>query len=150
MENLLQTYPKVDAYWRRMTRWPSARSMRWTERTKSAGLSVSMPARRRLEPIKQGNCSLAATIPGLNKGVSVVMAAVRALRKQPVPRTSLAETEVVTSANYQSYDVAPDKLTCPTWPTPSGSEAEHRPLYFRSKDMHWIIYCNDKPDPGAS
>jgi ribose transport system substrate-binding protein len=47
--------------------------------------------------------------------VGGVMAAVRTLHKQPVPKDISLKTEVVTSANYQSYDVAPDKLTCPAW-----------------------------------
>jgi ribose transport system substrate-binding protein len=25
------------------------------------------------------------------------------------------KTEIVTAANYQRFDVAPEKLTCPTW-----------------------------------
>jgi ribose transport system substrate-binding protein len=52
---------------------------------------------------------------GFKQGCIGVMAAVRALRGEPVPKDISLKTEVVTSANYQGFDVAPDKLTCPTW-----------------------------------
>jgi ribose transport system substrate-binding protein len=32
-----------------------------------------------------------------------------------VPKDISLKTEVVTSANYQSFDVAPEKMTCPAW-----------------------------------
>jgi ribose transport system substrate-binding protein len=48
------------------------------------------------------------------------MAAVRALRGEAVPKDISLKTEVVTAANYQGFDVAPDKLTCPTWAQATG------------------------------
>ena len=115
MENLLQTYPKVDG----VLAANDAMAIGALDaldganlHAKVVGINASMEA---VEMIKQGKLLASGDYSGFKQGCIGTMAALRSLRGQPVPKDIALGSEVVTSANYQKFDVAPDKLTCPTW-----------------------------------
>jgi ribose transport system substrate-binding protein len=115
MENLLQTYPNVDG----VLAANDAMAIGALDaldganlHAKVAGINASKEA---VDLIKQGKLLASGDYSGFKQGCLGVMAALRSLRGQPVPKDISLKTEVVTAANYQSFDVAPDKLTCPTW-----------------------------------
>jgi ribose transport system substrate-binding protein len=115
MENLLQTYPNVDG----VLAANDAMAIGALDaldganiNAKVAGINASKEA---IDLIKQGKLLASGDYSGFRQGCLGVMAAVRVLRGEPVPKQISLKTEVVTSANYQSFDVAPDKLSCPAW-----------------------------------
>ncbi|MGA3249621.1 MAG: sugar ABC transporter substrate-binding protein [Paraburkholderia sp.] len=114
-ENLLQTYPRVDG----ILAANDAMAIGALDaldganrKAKVVGINASKEA---VDLIKQGKLLASGDYSGFKQGCLGVMAAVRALHKQPVPKDISLKTEVVTSANYQSFDVAPEKMTCPAW-----------------------------------
>jgi ribose transport system substrate-binding protein len=115
MENLLQTYPKVDGILAANDAMAigALDALDGANRTAQVvGINASKEA---VDLIKQGKMLASGDYSGFKQGCIGVMAAVRSLHNQPVPKDISLKTEVVTSANYQKYDVAPDKMTCPTW-----------------------------------
>jgi ribose transport system substrate-binding protein len=115
MENLLQTYPNVDG----VLAANDAMAIGALDaldganiHAKVAGINASKEA---IDLIKQGKLLASGDYSGFKQGCLGVMAAVRTLRGEPVPKQISLKTEVVTAANYQSFDVAPEKLSCPTW-----------------------------------
>jgi ribose transport system substrate-binding protein len=115
MENLLQTYPKVDGILAANDAMAIGALDALDGANRKAQVVGINGSKEAVDLIKQGKLLASGDYSGFKQGCIGVMAAVRALRKQPVPKDISLKTEVVTSANYQSYDVAPDKLTCPTW-----------------------------------
>jgi ribose transport system substrate-binding protein len=87
------------------------------EDAKVVGINASKEA---VDLIKQGKMLASGDDSGFRQGCIGVMAAVRALRGEPVPKDTSLKTEVVTAATYQAFDVAPEKLTCPTWAQATG------------------------------
>jgi ribose transport system substrate-binding protein len=115
MENLLQTYPKVDGVLAAndaMAIGALDALDGANQHAKIVGINASMEA---VEMIKQGKILASGDYSGFKQGCIGTMAALRSLRGQPVPKDIALSSEVVTSANYQKFDVAPDKLTCPSW-----------------------------------
>jgi ribose transport system substrate-binding protein len=120
MENLLQTYPKVDGVLAAndaMAIGALDALDGANEHAKVAGINASKEA---VDLIKQGKMLASGDYSGFKQGCIGVMAALRALRGQPVPKDIALKTEVVTAANYAAYDVAPDKEVCPTWAQATG------------------------------
>ncbi len=104
------------------------------EDAKVVGINASKEA---VDLNKQGKLLASGDYSGFKQGCIGVMAAVRALRGEPVPKDTSLKTEVVTAANYQAFDVAPEKLTCPSvgrghWP-------------MTGANMNFVVYCLDHP-----
>jgi ribose transport system substrate-binding protein len=115
MENLLQTYPNVDGILAAndaMAIGALDALDGANQHAKVVGINASKEA---VDLIKQGKLLASGDYSGFKQGCIGVMAALRALRGQPVPKSIALKTEVVTAANYQQFDIAPDKLTCPAW-----------------------------------
>jgi ribose transport system substrate-binding protein len=43
------------------------------------------------------------------------MAAIRSVRKMPVPKEVVFPAVVIDSTNYKTYDIADAQRTCPRW-----------------------------------
>lgn len=115
MENLLQTYTNVDGILAAndaMAIGALDALDGADQHAKVVGINASKEA---VDLIKQGKLLASGDYSGFKQGCIGMMAALRSLRGQPVPKSIALKTEVVTSANYQQFDVAPDKLTCPAW-----------------------------------
>jgi ribose transport system substrate-binding protein len=120
MENLLQTYPKVDG----VLAANDAMAIGALDALDGANLHAKVvginASKEAVDMIKQGKLLASGDYSGFKQGCIGAMAAIRSLRGQPVPKDIALKSEVVTSANYQQFDVAPDKLTCPTWADATG------------------------------
>jgi ribose transport system substrate-binding protein len=115
MENLLQTYPNVDG----VLAANDAMAIGALDALDGANIHAKVvginASKEAIDLIKQGKLLASGDYSGFKQGCLGVMAAVRTLRGEPVPKQISLKTEVVTAANYQSFDVAPEKLSCPTW-----------------------------------
>jgi ribose transport system substrate-binding protein len=120
MENLLQTYPNVDG----VLAANDAMAIGALDALDGANLHAKVvginASKEAVDLIKQGKLHASGDYSGFKQGCIGVMAAVRALRGESVPKDISLKTEVVTASNYQGFDIAPDKLTCPTWAQATG------------------------------
>ena len=70
-----------------------------------------------VEAIKAGKLLATGDYNGYNQGCLGVMAAIRYLHKQPVPKEILLPVLLIDKSNYQPYDIAPEQRNCPKWET---------------------------------
>lgn len=75
------------------------------------GINASKEA---VDLIKAGDMLASGDYNGLVEGCLGTEIAIRALRKQPVPKEVMAKTAVVDMSNYQQYEIPAEKRTCPT------------------------------------
>lgn len=115
MENLLETYPKVDGILAANDAMAIGALDALDGANRKAQVVGINGSKEAVDLIKQGKLLASGNYSGFEQGCLGVMAAVRALHKEAVPKEISLKTEVVTSANYQAFDVAPEKMTCPTW-----------------------------------
>ena len=52
---------------------------------------------------------------GYIQGCIGTMAAIRAVRKLPVPKDVVFPAVVIDASNYKQYDIADAQRTCPKW-----------------------------------
>ncbi len=71
-------------------------------------------SREVVELIKSGQILASGDYNGLIEGCLGAEIAIRALRKQPVPKEVLAKTSVVDKSNVQAYEVPAERRPCPT------------------------------------
>jgi len=114
-ENLLQTYPKIDGILAANDAMAIGAIDALEGANRKARVIGIAASKEAFDLIKEGKLLASGNYSGFKQGCIGVMAAVRSLRKEPVPKKISLKTEVVTSANYQRFDIAPEKMTCPTW-----------------------------------
>jgi len=68
-----------------------------------------------VDAIKAGKMLATGDYSAFLHGCIGTMAAIRALRKQPVPTEVVFPAKVVDKTNYQALDVPVEKRTCPKW-----------------------------------
>ena len=75
------------------------------------GINASKEA---VELIKAGDMLASGDYNGLIEGCLGAEIAIRAMRKQPVPKEVTAKTAVVDKANLKAYEVPAERRPCPT------------------------------------
>lgn len=114
-ENLLQSYPKIDAIWGAN----DAMALGAVEALEGAnrkalvvGINGTLEA---IESVKAGKLLATGDYNGFAQGCIATAAAIRHLRKQAVPANVVFPAEVVDRTNYKGKDVPDDKRACPKW-----------------------------------
>jgi ribose transport system substrate-binding protein len=114
-ENMLQTYPKLDAIWAAN----DAMAMGAVEaleganrKAKIVGINGSPEA---VEAIKAGKLLATGDYNGFGQGCISTIAAIRHLRKMPVPANIVFPADVIDRSNYQGKDMPDNKRSCPKW-----------------------------------
>jgi len=113
MENLMQTFPQIDG-------------VLAANDAMATGVIEAMAAANRkalvigvngtgIDEVKQGKLLATGDYAGFQQGCLGTMAAIRHLRKLPVPPELLFPPILITLANVASYEVPMDKRTCPKW-----------------------------------
>jgi len=114
-ENLLQSYPKIDG----ILAANDAMGMGAIEALEGANrkaLVISINATKEgVEAVKAGKLLATGDYNGYLQGCIGTMAAIRYLRKLPVPKEVVFPATVIDSTNYQGHDVADAQRTCPKW-----------------------------------
>jgi len=114
-ENLMQTHARIDG----IMAADAAMAIGAIEALDAAGrkaLVVGMNRNKEaVEAIKSGRMLATGDYNGFLFGCIATMAAVRELRKLPVPREVLFKPAVLDRSNYQAADMPTDKLACPSW-----------------------------------
>jgi ribose transport system substrate-binding protein len=114
-ENLMQMHPRIEG----IMAADAAMAIGAIEALDAAGrkaLVVGMNRNREaVEAIKAGRMLATGDYNGFLFGCIATMAAVRDLRKLPVPREVIFRPAVIDRSNYQGADTALDKPECPSW-----------------------------------
>jgi ribose transport system substrate-binding protein len=114
-ENLLQAHPNVDA----IMAANDAMALGVIEALDAAArkaLVVGLNATKEaVDAIKAGKLLASGDFSGYLQGCFGTMAAIRHVRKLPVPREFNFPPKVVDRTNYQDYDVPESERQCPAW-----------------------------------
>jgi ribose transport system substrate-binding protein len=113
MENLMQTFPQIDG-------------VLAANDAMATGVIEALAAANRkalvigvngtgITEVREGKLLATGDYSGFQQGCLGTMAAIRHLRKLPVPAELLFPPNLITQANAASYDVPNDKLVCPKW-----------------------------------
>jgi len=115
MENLLQSYPKIDG----VIAANDAMAMGVIEALEGANrkaLVVSINATKEgIDAIKAGTLLASGDYNGFLQGCVATMAALRHLRKLPVPKEIVFPATVIDATNYKGHDLPDAQRSCPKW-----------------------------------
>ncbi|AXF25878.1 sugar ABC transporter substrate-binding protein [Burkholderia pyrrocinia] len=116
MENLIQSNPKIDG----VLAAADVMAMGAIEALEAAGQKQvkvvgigGVP--ESIKAIKEGRLLATAEFNGFKMGCIATMAAVRTLRKEPVPDTVLIKGIVIDKTNYAPFELPGDQRQCPAW-----------------------------------
>ncbi len=115
IENLLQAHAKVDAILAQNDAMATGAVEALEGANRKAFVVGINGTKEAVDLIKSGKMLATGDYSAFLHGCFSMMAAVRHLRGQPVPKDIVFPARVVDSNNYQSLDVAPDKMSCPAW-----------------------------------
>ncbi len=115
MENLMQSYSQIDGVMAANDAM-AVGAIEALEGAKRTALVIGINGTKEaVDAIKAGKLLATGDYHAYNQGCLSVMAALRYLHKQPVPKEILLPVSVIDRSNYQPYDIAPDQRSCPKW-----------------------------------
>ena len=115
MENLMQSYPQIDGVMAANDAMAMG-ALEALEGAKRTALVIGINGTKEaIEAVKAGKLLATGDYHGFSQGCLSVMAALRYLRKQSVPKEVILPVSVIDKSNYQPYDVAPEQRSCPKW-----------------------------------
>jgi ribose transport system substrate-binding protein len=100
-ENLLQSHPTIAGVLDGANR-----------KVLAVGINGTKEA---MDAIKAGRLLASGDNNGYIQGCIGTMAAIRTLRKQPVPKEVVFPAVVIDASNYKQYDIADAQRSCPKW-----------------------------------
>ena len=115
MENLMQSYPQIDGVMAANDAMATGVIEALDAANRKALVIGINGTKEAVEAIKAGKMLASGDYNAFNQGCLGTMAAIRYLRKQPVPKEILFPVVVIDKNNYQPFDIATDKRTCPKW-----------------------------------
>ena len=115
MENLMQSHPQIDG----VLAANDAMALGALEALDGAerkALVIGINATKEgVDAIKAGRLLASGDYNGFLQGCLGTMIAVRALRRQPVPKEVILPAVVVDKSNFGPYDVPAEQRSCPKW-----------------------------------
>jgi ribose transport system substrate-binding protein len=114
-ENLMQSFPRIDG----VMAANDAMAIGAIEALDAAGRKALViginGTKEAVDAIKAGKLLASGDYNAFNQGCLGTMAAIRHLRRQPVPKEILFPVTVIDRTNYQPFDLAPERRACPKW-----------------------------------
>ncbi len=115
MENLMQAHPQIDGVMAANDSMATG-VIEALDGANRKALVIGINATKEgVDFIKTGKLLASGDYNGYLQGCIGTMAAIRAVRKESVPKEFVMKPVVVDKSNYQPYDVPADKRSCPTW-----------------------------------
>jgi ribose transport system substrate-binding protein len=115
MENLMQAHPQIDGVMAANDSMATG-VIEALEAAKRKALVIGINATKEgVDFIKSGKLLASGDYNGFLQGCIGTMAAIRVVRKQPIPKEFVMKPVVVDKTNYQPYDVPAEQRACPTW-----------------------------------
>ena len=115
MENLMQTYPQIDGVLAANDAMATGVVEAMEAANRKALVIGINGSKEAMDAIKAGKMLASGDPGGFQQGCLGTMVAIRELRKMPVPKEVLFPAFVIHKGNYQTFDVAADKRSCPKW-----------------------------------
>ena len=115
MENLMQSYSQIDGVMAANDAM-AVGAIEALEGAKRTALVIGINGTKEaVDAIKAGKLLATGDYHAYDQGCLSVMAALRYLHKQQVPKEILLPVSVIDRSNYHPYDIAPDQRSCPKW-----------------------------------
>lgn len=115
MENLMQSFPQIDGVMAANDAMATGVIEAMEAANRKALVVGINGTKEAVDAIKSGKMLATGEYAAFKQGCISTMAAIRFLRKLPVPKEVVFPATVVHKGNYEPYDVAADKLSCPKW-----------------------------------
>jgi ribose transport system substrate-binding protein len=115
MENLMQSYPQIDGVMAANDAMATGVVEALEGANRKAFVIGINGTKEAVDAIKEGKMLASGEFGAFNQGCIGVMAALRRLRNLPVPKEILFPVSIIDKTNYQPYDIAVEKRTCPKW-----------------------------------
>ncbi|HYF59931.1 MAG TPA: sugar ABC transporter substrate-binding protein [Burkholderiaceae bacterium] len=115
MENLMQTHPQVDGVFAANDAMATGAIEALEGANRKAQVVGINGTKEAIDMIKAGKMLATGDYNGFLQGCIGTMAAIRSLRKMPVPAEIVFPATVIDKSNYQPADVPADKRACPKW-----------------------------------
>ena len=115
MENLMQSYLQIDGVMAANDAMAVGAIEALEDAKRTALVTGINGTKEAIDAIKARKLLATGDTNAYNQGCLGVMAALRYLHKQPVPKEILFPVSVIDKSNYQRYDIAPDQRSCPRW-----------------------------------
>lgn len=115
MENLMQSYPQIDAVFAANDAMAIGAIEALQGANRKALVSGINGTKEAIDAIKAGTLLATGDYNGFIQGCLGTMTAIRKLRNQPVKTEIVLPATVIDKTNYQAVDIPADKRTCPRW-----------------------------------
>ncbi|CAG9187352.1 sugar ABC transporter substrate-binding protein [Cupriavidus pinatubonensis] len=115
MENLMQSFPKIDAVFAANDAMAIGAIEALEGANRKALVTGINGTKEAIDAIKAGTLLATGDYNGFVQGCLGTMAAIRKLRGQPVKQDIVLPATVIDKTNYQPLDVPADKRACPRW-----------------------------------
>jgi ribose transport system substrate-binding protein len=115
MENLMQSYPQIDGVMAANDAMATGVVEALEGANRKALVIGINGTKEAVDAVKSGKMLATGDYNAFNQGCLGTMAAIRAVRKLPVPKEIVFPVTVIDKNNYQPFDIAADKRTCPKW-----------------------------------
>ncbi|QYY28771.1 sugar ABC transporter substrate-binding protein [Cupriavidus pinatubonensis] len=115
MENLMQSFPKIDAVFAANDAMAIGAIEALEGANRKALVTGINGTKEAIDAIKAGTLLATGDYNGFVQGCLGTMAAIRKLRGQPVRQDIVLPATVIDKTNYQPLDVPADKRACPRW-----------------------------------
>lgn len=115
MENLMQSYPQIDAVFAANDAMAIGAIEALQGANRKALVSGINGTKEAIDAIKNGTMLATGDYNGFVQGCLGTMTAIRKLRGLPVQQEIVLPATVVDKSNFQALDIPADKRTCPRW-----------------------------------
>ena len=115
MENLMQSHPKIDGVFAANDAMAAGAIEALEGANRKALVAGINGTKEAIDAIKAGKMLATGDYNGFLQGCVGTMAAVRELRKQPVPSEVVFPAMVISKENYQAWDSPVEARSCPKW-----------------------------------
>ncbi|EYS85946.1 LacI family transcriptional regulator [Cupriavidus sp. SK-4] len=115
MENLMQSYPQIDAVFAANDAMAIGAIEALQGANRKALVSGINGTKEAIDAIKSGTMLATGDYNGFVQGCLGTMTAIRKLRGLPVKQEIVLPATVIDKTNFQALDIPADKRTCPRW-----------------------------------
>ena len=115
MENLMESHPKIDGVMAANDAMATGVIEALDGANRKALVVGINGTKEAIDAIKTGKMLASGDYNGYLQGCVAVYAAIRELRKQPVPKEIVFKAGVIDKNNYQPADIPAENRTCPKW-----------------------------------
>jgi ribose transport system substrate-binding protein len=115
MEDLMQSYLQIDGVMAANDAMAMGAIEALGDARRTALVTGINGTKEAIDAIKAGKLLATGDYDPYNQGCLGVLAALRYLHKQPVPKEILLPVSVINKSNYQPHNIAPEQRSCPKW-----------------------------------